>query len=82
MMAETFNPAPHDKHAEHPTEAARLDRETQTHLDAGLRDTFPASDPVSAQQPATARASDVEALLQREAHEPSLWDKVRSVFAR
>jgi hypothetical protein len=79
-MAETFNPAPHDKHAEHPTEAARLDRETKTHLDTGLRDTFPASDPVSAQQPATARASNVEAL--RDVHEPSLWDKVRGVFVR
>jgi hypothetical protein len=82
-MAEKFNPAPHDKHAEDPREAVRLDRETKTKLDTGLRDTFPASDPVSVAQPtSTPRASNIENLHRRDAHEPSLWDKVRSVFAR
>jgi hypothetical protein len=82
MMAEKFDPAPHDKHADDPHEAARLDRDTKKHLDTGLRDTFPASDPVSASQPGTARASNVDDLHRRDVHEPSLWDKVRSVFAR
>ena len=83
-MAEKFNPAPHDKHAEDPREAARLDHETKTKLDTGLIDTFPASDPVSVAQPASRpRAGNVEELKHRsEVDEPSLWDKVRSVFAR
>jgi hypothetical protein len=82
-MAEKFNPAPHDKHAEDPREAARLDRETKSKLDAGLRDTFPASDPVSAAQPASRpRASNVDALRDRDPQPPSLWAKVRAVFAR
>jgi hypothetical protein len=84
IMAEKFNPAPHDKHAEDPREASRLDRETKTKLDTGLMDTFPASDPVSVAQPTSRpRASNVEELRRpRNADEPSLWDKVRSVFAR
>ncbi|MHC2383111.1 hypothetical protein ACVIHA_007533 [Bradyrhizobium liaoningense] len=48
-MAETFNPAPHDKHADDPHEALAADRNAK--LDAGLKGTFPASDPVSAAQP-------------------------------
>ena len=51
-MTEKFNPAAHDKHAADPREAARADRETHEKLEAGLVDTFPASDPVSAAQPA------------------------------
>ena len=82
-MAEKFDPAPHDKHAEDPREATRLDHETRAKLDAGLRDTFPASDPVSVAQPTSrARASNVEALHRRDMPEPSLWDKVRAVFTR
>jgi hypothetical protein len=82
-MAEKFNPAPHDKHAEDPREARRLDRETTAKLDTGLKDSFPASDPVSVAQPSsTSRASNVEQLHRRDTHERSLWDKVRSVFAR
>ncbi|WP_315738420.1 MULTISPECIES: hypothetical protein [unclassified Bradyrhizobium] len=79
-MAEKFNPAPHDKHAVDPREAARLDRKTATQLDKGLMDTFPASDPVSLQQPSTTRVKD-DADVDRD-HSPSLWDKVRSVFVR
>ncbi|MGJ5007571.1 hypothetical protein ACQR05_07350 [Bradyrhizobium oligotrophicum] len=80
-MAEKFNPAPHDKHAVDPREAGRLDRETATQLDKGLMDTFPASDPVSLQQPSTTRAKDDD-VDHDPAHASSLWDKVRSVFAR
>ena len=82
-MAESFNPAPHDKHAVDPREAARLDRETPTQLDKGLRDTFPASDPVSLQQPsvATKKIHSVDD-QGSELHSPSLWDKVRSIFVR
>ncbi len=50
-MAEKFNPAPLDKHAETP-QAAR--RKAHDHmLDQALEGTFPASDPVSAAQPAS-----------------------------
>ena len=72
-MAEKFNPAPHDKHADDPREALLADREMHEKLDAGLEGSFPASDPVSAAQPAQSKAdgrSDNE----------TLWDKVRAVF--
>ena len=54
-MAEKFDPARHDKHAAHPGEAARADREMHTRLEAGLIDSFPASDPVSAAQPSPSK---------------------------
>jgi hypothetical protein len=50
--AKKFNPAAHDKHAVDPREALKADRETHAKLEVGLMDTFPASDPVSATQPA------------------------------
>ena len=50
-MAEKFDPAPHDKHAVDVKEAARADRKAHEELKRGLKDTFPASDPVSATQP-------------------------------
>lgn len=53
--AAKFNPAPHDKLAADPREAERLDRELHAKLETGLVDTFPASDPVSAAQPAPTR---------------------------
>ena len=34
-MAEKFNPAPHDKHAEDPRKAALADREMHNKLEAG-----------------------------------------------
>ena len=55
-MAQKFNPAAHDKHAEDPRKALKADRETREKLEAGLVDTFPASDPVSAAQPAPSKA--------------------------
>ena len=50
--AEKFNPAAHDKYADDPRKAAQADKEMHTKLYAGLIGTFPASDPVSAAQPA------------------------------
>jgi hypothetical protein len=70
-MAEKFNPAPYDRHAADPREAAAADRDVHAKLEAGLIGSFPASDPVSAAQPSPSRAD----------HEgSSLWNKVLSVF--
>jgi cell division septation protein DedD len=86
-MAEKFNPAPHDRHAVEPEEAARADAEMHARLEAGLIDTFPASDPVSASQPAPTKPhGHREAPLAPDAeqdNEPhtSLWDKVKSAFS-
>jgi hypothetical protein len=87
-MAEKFNPAPHDRHAVTPEEAARADAEIHARLEAGLIDSFPASDPVSHAQPAPTRhdsESDRDAPRAEDVdhdHEPhvSLWDKVKAVF--
>lgn len=69
-MAEKFDPAPHDKHAADPREAAMADRDIHARLEAGLVGSFPASDPVSAVQPSPSKDQD----------NGSLWDKVLSVF--
>lgn len=73
-MAERFNPAPHDKHADDLHEALAADRETSARLETGLVDTFPASDPVSAAQPTPSKAD-------AEAANVSLWDRVKAVFS-
>lgn len=70
-MAEKFDPAPHDKHAEDPKQAARADKQMHEDLKSGLVGTFPASDPVSATQPSKSR---------HDAPNPSLWDKIASAF--
>ncbi len=72
-MAEKFDPAPYDKHAADPREAAAADRDIHERLDAGLIDSFPASDPVSAAQPSPSKAD-------RESESTSLWDKMLAVF--
>ena len=72
-MAEKFNPAAHDKHAADPREAAKADRETHTKLEAGLVDSFPASDPVSAAQPAPSKADG-------HVDDETLWQKLRAAF--
>jgi hypothetical protein len=72
-MAEKFDPAAHDKHAADPREAARADRDTHSKLEAGLVDSVPASDPVSAAQPSPSKADG-----DREG--ASLWDKLLAVF--
>jgi hypothetical protein len=72
-MAEKFDPAAHDKHAADPREALAADRDAHAKLEAGLLDSFPASDPVSAVQPApTKHDGDRE--------NESLWDKVFALF--
>jgi hypothetical protein len=47
-----FNPAPVDKHAASPKQAVADDKKQDAKLKEGLEETFPASDPVSAAQPA------------------------------
>jgi len=82
-MAEKFNPAPHDKHAADPREAARADAETHARLEAGLIDTFPASDPVSAAQPDPTkhdRGRKAPASRDNGPQTPSLWQKVKAAF--
>jgi hypothetical protein len=54
-MSTKFNPAPADKHAADPKEAAKADEATHHELQKGLKDTFPASDPISATQPAPSK---------------------------
>ncbi len=72
-MVEKFNPAPHDKHADDPREAALADQDTHAKLEAGLVGSFPASDPVSAAQPASSKQDG-------DRENASLWDKVMAVF--
>jgi hypothetical protein len=83
-IAETFNPAPHDKLADDAQEAHRLDHELHAQLEAGLIDSFPASDPVGAAQPAPTRHDRRTRRQQRTRPDagasPSLWDRVRAVF--
>jgi hypothetical protein len=54
-MADKFDPAPKDKHAIGVKEAARADKAKHEELETGLEDSFPASDPVSAAQPAKSK---------------------------
>jgi hypothetical protein len=72
-MAETFNPAAHDKYAADPREAALADQEIHARLEAGLVDSFPASDPVSATQPSPSKHDG-------DRDSTSLWDKLLAVF--
>ena len=62
-------PAPHDKHAADPARGRPADRDIHTKLEAGLIDSFPASDPVSAAQPSPSKAD-------RDSENTSLWDKM------
>ncbi len=72
-MAEKFNPAPHDKHAANPVTALAADREAHARLETGLMDSFPASDPVSAAQPAPSKPDG-------NIDDETLWEKLRAVF--
>ena len=72
-MAESFDPAAPDRHAVNPREAARPDLDIHAKLEAGLIDSFPASDPVSAAQPAPSRHDG-------DRETASLWDKLLAVF--
>ena len=72
-MAEKFDPAAHDKHAVNPREAAKADRDIHSKLEAGLIDSFPASDPVSAAQPAPSKPDG-------DRENASLWNKFVAIF--
>lgn len=72
-LAEKFDPAPHDKHAVDPQEALKADSEIHAKLEKGLIDTFPASDPVSATQPAKSKPDG-------DRENASLWEKVFAMF--
>jgi hypothetical protein len=72
-MAKKFDPSAHDRHAVSPREAALADRDIHAKLEAGLIDSFPASDPVSSVQPSPSKHDG-------EREGPSLWHKVRAVF--
>jgi hypothetical protein len=72
-MDQKFNPAAHDKHAADPREAMLADRDIHAKLEAGLIDTFPASDPVSSVQPAPSKHDG-------DRQDSSLWDKIRAAF--
>jgi hypothetical protein len=54
-MTGKFNPAPYDKYAAKPGKGASHARDENGELDAGLVDSFPASDPASAVQPAPSK---------------------------
>lgn len=62
----------HDKYAEDPKEALKADADAHERLEAGLMDTFPASDPVSVVQPSPS-IHDVES-------GNSPWDRVMAYF--
>jgi len=72
-MVQKFDPAAHDRHAANPREAALADRDIHAKLDAGLVDSFPASDPVSSVQPAPSKHD-------ADRQDPSLWNKIRAAF--
>jgi len=72
-LAEKFDPAVHDKHAVDPREAQQSDREVRAQLETGLVDTFPASDPVSATQPAKPKPDG-------DRENASLWDRITAMF--
>ena len=72
-MAEKFDPAAFDKHAADPKEAAKADRDMHKKLESGLVGTFPASDPVSATQPAPSKADG-------DRKNASVWGKIKAMF--
>ncbi|HZR86711.1 MAG TPA: hypothetical protein VFB02_07890 [Bradyrhizobium sp.] len=83
---DSFDPAPHDKLAEDPQEAQRLDHELHAQLETGLIDSFPASDPISAAQPARTRHDRRSKAQRAQRNEddigasPSLWGRLRAMF--
>lgn len=89
-MAEKFDPAAHDKHAVDPRAAAAADRDMHAKLETGLIDTFPASDPVSATQPARSKHDrdrahrdddEGDGVADRDQKKrSSLWTRVRAAF--
>ena len=72
-MVEKFDLAPIDKHAADLQETAVSNLEAHARLEAGLIDTFPASDPVSAAQPAPSKHDG-------DKRKASLWHKFTAIF--
>ena len=72
-MVEKCGPAPIDKHAADLQETAVSNLEAHARLEAGLIDTFPASDPVSATQPAPSKQDG-------DKRKASLWHKLTAIF--
>jgi hypothetical protein len=69
-MTDKFDPAPHDKHA---ADLRTAGTTAHTELDAALAGSFPASDPVSAVQPAPSK--------EQESFEgASLWHRITRMF--
>ena len=54
-MSDKFNPAPPDKYAAKAGKRTAADRDGHEGLDAGLADSFPASDPASATLPSPSK---------------------------
>ncbi len=71
-MSEKFDPAPFDRYADDPKDALKADQDTHAKLEAGLMDTFPASDPVSEVQPARS--------IYDSTANTSLWAKITGLF--
>jgi hypothetical protein len=57
-MADKFDPAPTDKHADTPKERSAADKKADDELKKGLKDSFPASDPPSNTQPSKTGGDD------------------------
>jgi hypothetical protein len=72
-MAEKFDPAPHDRHAEDPAKASAEDRAMHDRLLSGLVGSFPAFDPPSMSQPSSSRHDAVRA-----GH--SWWERITGIF--
>ena len=72
-MAQKTNFTQVDKYGPDRREAKKPDLETHARLEAGSIDTFPASDPVSATQP----APTVE---HQNAESPSFWQAIKTRF--
>jgi len=70
-MADKFDPAPFDKHADDPAAAASADRKMRDRLAAGLEGSFPASDPPSSTQPTPSR---------HDAPERTMWQRFVGMF--
>jgi hypothetical protein len=70
-MVEKFDPAPIDKTP--PIPRKPLPSTGKSKLEAGLIDMFPASNPVSATQPAPSKHDGDQGSA-------SLWDKLKAIF--
>jgi hypothetical protein len=71
VLDNQVNFAPEDIHAADPRETERLDLEAHARLEAGLIDSFPASQPVRAAQPAPTIAPS---------ERRSMWQSIKQLF--